>query len=213
MNPLLAAKLIQVSVAFNHSGTSVQSDGTALKGRSFLPQLEDTVSRLCLGGAQQPFLQPKDWEREEKKGFLLSWSIVTMGEKCHEGLVQQGTAPAQQQPAQAEGCPGAAVAAVAPAHSGDLLCETFSGGWCTLPQLLRTARQQEHTCFGRPRCWRCSVPRLPLRSSKEKTIPPPRRRWLLASSPGSLSQFHQKEIKHKVEQEIPGKDPEQSVTS
>lgn len=49
------------------------------------------MSRLCLGGAQQPFLQPKDWEREEKKGFLLSWSIVTMGEKCHEGLVQQGT--------------------------------------------------------------------------------------------------------------------------
>nr|XP_038020903.1 uncharacterized protein LOC101793665 isoform X1 [Anas platyrhynchos]XP_038020904.1 uncharacterized protein LOC101793665 isoform X1 [Anas platyrhynchos]XP_038020905.1 uncharacterized protein LOC101793665 isoform X1 [Anas platyrhynchos] len=91
---LCASKLNEpTSCSQTHPGTSVQSDGTALKGRSFLPQLEDTVSRLCLGGAQQPFLQPKDWEREEKKGFLLSWSIVTMGEKCHKGLVQQGTMP------------------------------------------------------------------------------------------------------------------------
>ncbi|XP_040386944.1 DNL-type zinc finger protein isoform X1 [Cygnus olor] len=28
-----------------------------------------------------------------------------------------------------------------------------------LPQLLRTERQQEHTCFGRPHYWRCSSPR------------------------------------------------------
>lgn len=53
------------------------------------------VSRLCLGRAQQTVLQPKEWEREEeKKGFLLSWRCVKVGEKCRGGLVQQGTVSA-----------------------------------------------------------------------------------------------------------------------
>ncbi|XP_066836870.1 DNL-type zinc finger protein [Anser cygnoides] len=161
------------------------------------------VSRLCLGRAQQTVLQPKEWEREEEEKRLPP-------ELEASRALPAGSAPSQPD---ADGRPDPHQHE-APGRA-EVRCERplLENIRCPSP----AAKDRETA--GTYLLWQTSL--LEVLKSKIASQVKQRKNHSTSSdekSSGLLSGLllfrrYQKEIKNKVEQDIPGKDPEQSVTS